>query len=420
MDAKIYKCEVAGTVNVPPSKSYTQRAYAAALLAGGESVINNPSFCEDSKAALSIIEKFGARYSILKNSIKIIGCKPKYSGTLNCMESGLAMRMFAPIAALCNKEITLTGKPALLKRPVPELERVLNELGAFCATNEKYPPVKIKGPINSGRVELDGSFGSQFLTGLLMALPIAGGDSEITVRNLKSRPYIDMTIELLEKFRIIIINENYERFILKGNAAYLPAEINIEADWSSAAFLCVAGAISGQLTLMNMNPGSKQADKRIIDALKNAGAIVSVSNNSIEIKKSELKSFEFDARDCPDLFPVLAVLASYCNGKSIITGTDRLIHKESNRAEALKSELSAIGVNISLSENKMIIKGGKIRGGTVNSHGDHRIAMAMAIAALNADEPILIKGAECVNKSFPGFFELLKQITKSDYIGLYL
>lgn len=427
---------------------------AAALLANGTTKINcnngylDPNYslsseyiCNDGLAAISIIEELGAlvktrivskKYNQVKISIAVCSSGifkniPK-SNILNCRESALCFRMFAPIVALRNEQFELNASGSLLKRPIGMLED-LSQLNAICKTRDGFPPAIIKGPIKeetntnisksslTNSISINCSESSQFVTGLLMALPLCKNDSIIKVSKLKSKPYVEMTISLLKQFGIKIINEDFQLFRIKGGQKYTPCKYSIEGDWSGAAFMLVAGAIAGQLTVCGLDMNSFQADKKIMVALERAGATIKIignvgamTGNKIIIEKNKLNAFEFDANECPDLFPPLAALAANCKGTSIIRGTKRLKHKESDRAHALACEFAKLGIRIDLQEDQMKIFGGEINGGKIDSHGDHRIAMACAIAALNAKNKVKIKNPECVSKSYPEFFCVLDKL----------
>jgi 3-phosphoshikimate 1-carboxyvinyltransferase len=387
-----------------------QRAIAAALLADGMSLIANPSLCEDSIAAMSVAEGLGA--SIMKNSdmVMIKGGLNLKSDLLDCGESGLCIRMFTPIAALTGKRVVLTGRGSLTKRPVSRIEESLMSLGVSIKSNDGLLPLEVSSLLKGGYAEIDGSLSSQFLTGLLMALPAAAEDSVIKVKNLASRKYIDMTIEVLKHFGIDIENHEYEEFVIKAGQSYKPGIIEIEGDWSGAAFMLCAGAISGHVIIRGLNADSSQADREIIAALKQCGADVNISKDFVEVSKKNLNGFEFDAEDCPDLIPPLTALAIHCKGETIIKGTDRLKNKESNREEAIKSEFEKLGAIIRIDNNRMIITGSDITGGEINPHGDHRIAMACAIASLSGSGMVAIENAECVNKSYNSFYNNLAKL----------
>ena len=409
MKRYVYPSKINGTIKAPPSKSEMQRAVAAALLATGESLILNPCFSDDSIAALDMVKKMGAKAKKGSELVIIKGGLDIKDEDLFCGESGLAIRMFTPIAALSGKPLTLNGKGTLLKRPVSLIEKELADLGATVSSNRGFAPVTVSTKLKGGETEIDGSISSQSLTGLLMALPAAVKDSTIKVRNLISKRYIDMTIKMLKTFSVEVENIDYKEFRIKGAQKYKPAIVEIEADWSSAAFLLCAGAINGDIKITGLNTKSVQPDMAILNALNSAGADLIISNNSITVKKSNLKGFTFDATECPDLFPPLAALSLFCKGCTEIKGLHRLKHKETNRAVTIREELSAIGGDIFEQDDSMIINKSNIHGGETNSRGDHRIAMACAIAALGATGPVSIENSEAVNKSYPQFFnEIIK------------
>ena len=404
MDLTVYPSQISGAVIANPSKSHMQRVIVAGLLAGGKSVIFNPSFCEDSEAAMNIAVDLGAEVKVEKNRVEIFGGFKPAGNVLNCGESGLGLRMFSAVAALSGKEITLIGQGTLKSRSVAMIEKPLTDLGVRVALKQGKLPVTVCGPLTGGKTIVDGSLSSQFLTGLLMALPLAEKDSELYVNNLKSRFYIDLTIKVLKDFGIEISNNRYKHFIIPGGQVFIPGEYEIEGDWSGAAFLLVAGAIGGKVEIENLDVNSSQADRRILDVLEQFGARIKKSNNGIQVTKAEMKPFYFDATDSPDLFPPLVVLASYAKGKSRIKGVSRLVGKESNRAEALVEEFTKVGIKIETDGENMIIHGGAVSEGIINSRNDHRIAMAAAVAGVGAVGNISIQGCECINKSYPDFF----------------
>jgi 3-phosphoshikimate 1-carboxyvinyltransferase len=410
MERHLEPSAIKGQVKVPTSKSMTQRAIAAALLADGQSVIHNPSYCDDSLAAMSIAVGLGARVEPEPEELRITGSVVLKEPKLNCGESGLAIRMFSPIAALYPSEITMVGASSLKKRPMHMIEEALNQLGAKCSSSEGFLPITIHGPVSGGYCEIDGSVSSQLLTGLLMALPLATRDSEIKVNNLKSKPYIDMTLQILKSFGITIRNTRYEMFHISGNQKYMPQNYTVEGDWSGGSFLLVAGAINGELTVKGLNTDSKQSDMAILKALTTAGAKMKIDGDKIEISKSVLKAFDFDATESPDLFPPLVTLASFCDGTSNIKGVSRLIHKESDRAKTLKEEFGKMNIRVEIKDDIMSVTGGKPSGAHVESHEDHRIAMAVAVTALGAKGRVSIRDSQCVSKSYPGFFEDLHNL----------
>ena len=408
MDIRVHASHISGTVAAPPSKSLTQRAIAAGLLSSGATVIRHPSFCNDSLAAMKMAEALGAHVTSNVDSITVqAGLRPIYPVSLHCGESGLALRMFAPIASLLNPIVTITGEGSLAGRPVGMIADALSQLGVTVVTNAGYLPMKLMGELTGRHAVIDGSSGSQLLTGLLMALPVLNSDSEITVENLKSKPYISLTLQLLSDFGVKVVNHDFRRFSIPGNQVYKAHEYTVEGDWSGAAFLLVAGAIAGEVTISNLNCESNQADRAVIDVLNEAGVLVTVGEKSIRAVRSDLKAFTFDATDSPDLFPPLAALASYCNGISRIKGVSRLAHKESDRAGAITEVLGKMNITARVKDDDMLIEGGKVTGAVVSSHNDHRIAMMAAVMALGGRGEVTVTGAQAVDKSFPDFFEVL-------------
>jgi len=410
MERSVEPSFVSGQVKAPPSKSMTQRAIAAAMLADGRSQINNPSYCDDSLAAMSIAVSLGARVDPEPEKMTITGAGEVKERKLNCGESGLAIRMFSPVAALFDEEITMTGAGSLKNRPMGMIGDALNQLGARCTSTDGFLPLTIRGPLKGGNCEIDGSVSSQLLTGLLMSLPLAEDDSGIKVNNLRSRPYIDMTISILKDFGISISNENYKHFTVKGQQKYVPGTYTVESDWSGGSFLLVAGAINGNLKVSGLRTDSYQSDMAILKALQQAGAAMKISDGIIEVTKSKLTAFELDATESPDLFPPLVALASYCSGVSKIKGTSRLQYKESNRAETLSEEFGKMNVKVEQKDDYLFVTGGTVSGARVNSYGDHRIAMAVAVAALGATGTVFIRDSHCVGKSYPGFFNDLRNL----------
>ncbi|MCP4151671.1 MAG: 3-phosphoshikimate 1-carboxyvinyltransferase [bacterium] len=405
MKKSLKPSEINGTISAPASKSMLQRAIAAALLADSPTRILNATFSNDAMAALRVIKALGAHVSVEKNEILVEGDMNPQGDILDCGEAGLSIRMFTPIAALWHDELTLTGEGSLLTRPVSMIEEPLKKLGLRVTTTNGCPPLTVKGPLQGGDVVVDGSVSSQFLTGFLMALPKAPKDSKLIVNDLKSTPYVDMTITLLDVFGVTVEHENYEVFSIKGNQNYHMGEYRVEGDWSGASFPLVAGGIGGSVTVTCLDPTSPQADRRILDALTAAGAEVRISGDSINVTKKHLKAFHFDATHCPDLFPPLVALACNCDGTTTLTGVERLTHKESNRSETLQKVFSDLGGVIRVKGDLMEVDGVKLTGGSLDSHNDHRIAMAGALAAVNARDDVHIDGYECVNKSYPNFFE---------------
>jgi 3-phosphoshikimate 1-carboxyvinyltransferase len=417
MIATIQPSIIRGNLYAPTSKSSMQRACAAALLTRGTTKIINPGRSNDDFAALDVIEKLGAVIEKIDNkSIQIIsrGVSPQ-NQEINCGESGLGIRMFTPIAALSDEAITINGTGSLLTRPMNFFDEILPQLGVSIRSNAGKLPLHIQGPLKPKNIEVDGSLSSQFLTGLLMAYGAAGAnDVTITVKDLKSKPYIDLTLQVMKHFGWEITHENHEHFhfnipIPKKSEKNLT--YTVEGDWSGAAFLLVSGAIAGDISILGLDVFSTQADKAVLQALIDCGCRISIQSEQIEIGPMPLKAFHFNATDCPDLFPPLVALAAYCEGTTVIEGVSRLAHKESNRALTLQDEFGKLGIEITLQDDLMLIRGGTgVKSAEVNSRHDHRIAMACAVAGLKAEGPVSITEAEAINKSYPNFYEHLMQL----------
>lgn len=414
MKVTIKPSGIGGRIEAPASKSSMQRALAAALLHKGTTYIQNPGNSNDDLAALENVKKLGATVSTEAHRMKIEskGVKP-LNALLDCGESGLGIRMFTPIAALSDQELTITGSGSLKTRPMNFFDEIFPQLGIQIQSQDGRLPLLIKGPLQPRSIEVDGSLSSQFLTGLLMAFAASGAkDVAIDVKELKSKPYIDLTLLVLRSFGWEVNHQDHKRFTFNGTYTHKEIiEYKVEGDWSGAAFLLVAAAIAGDTVITGLDPFSTQADKAVLLALQSAGVHMSIEADQIEIRKSPLKAFHFDATECPDLFPPLVALASFCAGTTAITGALRLTHKESNRALTLQEEFGKLGVKITLQDDLMLIEGVEtIKSAVTRSHHDHRIAMACAVAALRADGEVEIEDADAIRKSYPDFYDDMRQL----------
>ena len=404
-----------GEVTPPCSKSYAQRALAAALLASGRTTLRGIELCRDTRSAIEAIRTLGARVEIMDDNTLIIdgGLNP-VADCLNVGESGLAARLFTPIAALCDKSMLIEGEGTLRHRPMAMMVEPLRTLGVEVRDGGGRLPIEVRGPIQGGRVVVDGSISSQFITGLLIALPRAKHDTTIEVRDAVSTPYIDMTLETLERFGVEIMHNegDYSEFYVEGNQELKAVDYTIESDWSAAAFIMVAAAIAGEVTVRNISTLSRQADTLVCRALERAGASLIIEEGAITVSHRPLEAFTFDATNSPDLFPALVALAAAAEGVSTIRGIERLRGKESDRGEVLREEYRKLGIEIELDydENVMRIVGGKPHAAEVDSHDDHRIAMSLAITALRIEDEVAIRNRECVAKSYPSFFEDLEML----------
>lgn len=392
-------------VKIPSSKSYLQRAIAIASLIDDTTIINGYYPSSDALAALEISKEMGASIIVDGELLSITGAVT-FEGEIDISagESGLSTRMFAPIIASKYTKVIVRGEGSVLNRSQEMVIDGLTKTGLNVQSNKGFLPLEIEGEMNASSLSIDGTISSQFLTGLLIAFSSTGNYHEILVENLASRPYVDMTIAILGSFGVEVMNHNYEKFTIAANQKLKARKYKIEGDWSAASFHAVAGAIGGKVEIRNLNTISLQSDIAILKVLELCGAEIVVNDEAITINKKNLNAFEFDATQCPDLFPPLLVLAIACEGISKISGVHRLIHKESNRAEVLQSEFSKLGAQIEIIDDTMLIKGGRLASGVIDSNNDHRIAMAAAISSLICDGKVEVENPNVINKSYPTFY----------------
>ena len=440
---------------MPVSKSFAQRAIIAAALADGTSHLKGYTPCGDNEAALQVARNLGAEIEQDGNMLTIKGISAQLGGldheTLHVGESGLLTRMMIPIMAqLGSRPVTFTGEKTLLGRPLTGAREIVEALGGKIQNDNETVqddspvrvPLTIEGPLKAGRAEISGKHGSQLISGLLMALPFAEKNSSLIVHEPKSIPYMFITLEVLKKFGIKVGNDMLGGpdflasdgdwslctemvFKVKGGQKYKAADIDLEGDWSAAANFLVAGAVFGKAVLQGLDTTSLQADLSIMDILMDAGASLSQldgDKGDITVQRAPLKAFNVDASNCPDLFPIISVLAAFCQGTSRLAGVGRLANKESDRAKAILEMLTSMGVKASIEGDEMVIEGhglaqrllggSLLKGGSYTSHHDHRMVMALKVAALGADSPIVIDDEDCVAKSFPQFHEIFGMVER--------
>ena len=449
--------ESSGTPEVPCSKSFAQRAIIAAALASGVSHLRGYTPCGDNEAAIRVAENLGAKVERNGGELTITGIAAGLEAlqgvqTLHVGESGLLTRMMIPVMAqLCPSKVEFTGEKTLLERPLTGAREVMEALGATIASsgtngNDEGAsdpvrvPLTVKGPLTATRAEISGKHGSQIISGLLMALPFSQKNTSLIVREPKSIPYMFITVEVLKKFGIKIGNDMLGGrdfiesggdwslcteivFKVKGGQRFEAADIDLERDWSAAANFLVAGAIFGKVEMDGLDTTSLQADLSIMDILMDAGASLSQldgDKGTITVQRAPLKAFAVDASNCPDLFPIISVLAAFCQGTSRIAGVGRLANKESDRAKAIVEMLTQMGVKASVEGDELVVEGhslaqrllaqGLLKGGEYTSHHDHRMVMALKVASLGADGPISIDDEVCVEKSFPDFLEMFSRL----------
>jgi 3-phosphoshikimate 1-carboxyvinyltransferase len=414
MRAVVFTPQLQGTVHVPPSKSFMQRVCALALLNRGTTIIRNPGISNDDKAALNIIRSLGARIidRVNENTIWIESdglVNP--GGLLHAGESGLAARMFIPLAALSNREITITGEGTLLKRSMHWFDDVLPSLGVEVISTDGMLPFCVKGPLVPKDITIDAAQSSQYISGLMMAMGYAA-TKPVTLRlsHIVSLPYLNLTIRLMKHFGYSLDWNGSDEVVIHPNvhsSEIKNIEVDVEGDWSAAAALLVAGAVGGRVSLTGLTFPSLQGDAAIIEVLKHTGAKVDIEVDHIKVTQSPtLTAFNYHAEHTPDLFPVLSVLALYARGTSTISGVSRLWNKESNRADSVMELIKALGGVVEIQGDVMHIHG-PVRAEEVNVHSfsDHRMVMAAAVATAGSVFKITIDDAEAINKSYPDFFK---------------
>ena len=444
-------------LQMPASKSFAQRAIIAAALAQGTSHLSGYSPCGDNEAALAAARKLGARIKTEGSTLEITGIgafeKCLSISDIHVGESGFLTRMLIPVlSVIADGPVLVTGEKTLLKRPLAGAHDIMASFGvrllpegpapAEARKNDCFIPLTVKGPLVPGRADVSGREGSQLISGLLAALPLAGNRSTVYVHDPRSIPYMFITVDVLKKFGIEIGSEmeGGEDFLqtqdwtlctgvtfkMRGGQHYRAADFRIEGDWSGAANFLVAGAIFGDVEVEGLDTQSLQADISIMDILMDAGASMSQlegdtpTTGSIHVTRAPLCAFETDLNNCPDLFPIVAVLAAFCPGTSRIRGVERLRHKETDRAAAIVDMLTQMGVPVQVDEDEMtvegmglpqrVLTGNLLKGGTYTSHGDHRMVMALKVASLGADGPVEIDDTACVAKSFPEFLEMFDRL----------
>jgi 3-phosphoshikimate 1-carboxyvinyltransferase len=380
------------------------------LLSKGTTRIKNPLECDDTEATSNSISALGAKVAKTPEEwvVESPGTPSPPFHDINCGESGVTMRFTIPIASLTGSTATLTGKGSLLRRPIEPLTDAMNQLGVRLTTGRGF--VKITGgPPEGGTVNIRGDVSSQFISGLLLSAPLMKNGLRLNVTTkLESRSYVSLTIQTMSQHRVTV-NADKDMTLLEvtPGQSYLPTLHNVPGDYSSAAFLMAAALVTNsKLLISNLQPDSSEPDSSIVDFLRRMGATPSYQSDGLRIQPGELTGQDFDLTDCPDLGPIMAVLGCYATGKTTIRGAGRLRFKESDRLASISTELNALGADIKETETGLEMTGpSTLRGGTVRSHGDHRIAMALAVAALRADGNVTIQDAECVAKSYPRFFE---------------
>jgi len=412
MKAHISKSTIRGTIKAPSSKSYTLRALMCAALAAGTSEIFYPLDADDTTAASAVLAKTGVGIVRQADCWQITGGNlHKPDGELFCGDSAATLRFMTAISSTIPGCCRLTAGTYLSKRPVGELIEAMRHLGVTCTSHNGLPPVEVSGnSLRGGNTVMRGDVSSQYVSALLLAAPLAEKPVNILLTtDLDSRPYVAMTLECMNQFGIEVAAAEDMRLFTVIPQKYRPAKYVIEGDWSSASYFLASGAVLGKITVSNLNPRSLQGDKTIMDFLVSMGAGVDTNGYDITVKKEKLQAIKADMDDCIDLLPTMAVMAALANGTSEFTGIGRARLKESDRVAAMCEGLERMGINVSGEEDRMVIEGSIPRGSVIDSKADHRIAMAFSILGLVAGNTT-IEGAECVSKTFPGFWEMLRSV----------
>ncbi|WP_392486493.1 3-phosphoshikimate 1-carboxyvinyltransferase [Haloimpatiens sp. FM7315] len=410
-DIRIEPCNLSGDIKIPPSKSMSHRAIICASLSEDETEIKDIIFSKDIIASIEAMRSFGANIKCDKEKGKIIikgiGTINVINNKINCNESGSTIRFLIPISLTQDKEVTFYGEGKLVERPLQVYYNIFNEKKISYKNEKGKLPLTLKGPLDAGVFKVRGDVSSQFITGLLFALPLLYKDSRIIVTTeLESKAYVDLTIDMLKKFGVYIDNKDYKEFYIKGNQRYKSKDYKVEGDFSQGAFFLVAGILGGNITCTNLWEKSLQGDKAILEILKNMGAKIEVTENTVKAFKSKTKGIEIDVSQCPDLVPILSVVAALSNGTTKIIKAKRLRIKECDRLKAMATELKVLGADIEEFSDGLIIKGKEsLKGGEVKSWNDHRIAMALAVASIRCSESVVIKDANSVEKSYPDFWK---------------
>ncbi len=415
MKLTIHKSDIKGTINAPPSKSYTHRAIAIAALSK-KAQVNNPLISEDTKATIRASEAFGAVVESKKDSLVIKGFdgKPKIpDNIIDIANSGTTLRIMTAVASLTDGATVLTGDASIRTRPNTPLLNALNDLGAeaFSTRNNGMAPIVVRGKMRGGRVYIDGSISSQFISALLIACPFAQNKTSILIKGeLKSRPYVNITIDMLKDAGAKINCDAPNSFTIPPEQEYNMKSYNVPGDFSSASYMMAAGVLCGEVTIKNLFP-SEQGDSALIDILAKMGAQISWDRKKGEVKvnKSQLRGINIDVGKTPDLVPTLAVLGAAAEGTMVIENAEHVRYKETDRLHAMTVELKKMGVDINEEKDRLVVKGSTMKGAQVHGWDDHRIVMALAVAGMVAGNTN-IDTIESVSISYPGFFDELKKL----------
>lgn len=398
-----------GHVHIPPSKSMAHRAIICASLARGRSVIQNIEYSQDIEATIEAMKALGTLIIKHDDSLEIDGTTTfiRHQYEIDCKESGSTLRFMIPISIVLDSNVHFIGEGRLGKRPLDVYYHIFEQQDISYLYRENVLDLYIRGQLRPGVFEIPGDVSSQFISGLLFALPLMNGDSKIKIISpLQSKGYVDLTLQMLRQFGIYVINQEYQEFLIPGNQKYKPCEYKVEGDFSQAAFYMVAGALGNQVMMEGLNLDSKQGDKEAIDILERMGAKLISKDNGYQIEASNLSATTIDGSQCPDIIPVIALSCAVANGTSLIQNVGRLRIKECDRLQATIEVINQLGGKAKIDHECMVIEGVKhLQGGNVSSYHDHRMAMMEAIASTLCQQDVIIDDKECVQKSYPSFWE---------------
>ena len=397
-----------GTVSAPPSKSCMHRALICAAAADQPTKIITDSYSEDTKATIECLESLGAKIEYTEDGVTVYPIQ-KNDGecVLNCRESGSTLRFMLPFSAALGRNCTFVGAERLGQRPLLPLCEVLNKNGVSTSYGESFLPCRTEGQLSGNVFEIPGNISSQFITGLLLALGVTGGGEIKATTPIKSGPYIDITIDIMKKFGVNTEKTENGYIVPEGQRFTSPKIFEIEGDWSNGAFWLVAGAIGSKngITCTSLCEDTFQGDSRTLEILCQMGADITYNNNSITVKKSQLKAIAIDCADIPDIVPILCVAATKADGTTVFKNIQRLRDKESDRVKTPVDMIRALGGKIDFNDDNIYVTGSPLTGGEITSANDHRIAMSGAIASLLCTGDVTIDIAEAVSKSYPDFYE---------------
>ena len=406
MTASCTPSVLGGKIKAISSKSDAHRILVCAALSARTTKIKCNVMSKDIAATIDCLKAMGTDILVNEDIITVIPKSFNKKTELDCGESGSTLRFLMPLVSALGMDATITGHGRLPQRPISPLKEEMEKKGITFHTDNKFP-LYLTGQLQSGEYEIKGNISSQFITGLLMALPILSGDSKIKIiPPFESKSYVDITISVLKKFGIEIM-EKENLYIIKGNQKFVsPEEITVQGDWSNASFFLCAGALCEKgVTVTDLDIDSPQGDKKILDVLKSMGANVEINENQITVKKNELNGVVIDASDIPDLVPIISVVATACNGETRVTGAERLRIKESDRIKSVVEMLLSVGADAEETKDGIIIRGGStLAGGMVNGYNDHRIVMSASILSTLCNGKIEITDSNAVEKSYPDFF----------------